>query len=91
MYVSCCDYLLAVKIYNKQLPKITPSQTSQPSPIAIINFSWPLSSTRSIFEQALNTLHRINRAKLFTENSGFGISLQVGGQLTPKIYSIETQ
>ena len=41
MYVSCCDYLLAVKIYNKQLPKITSSQTSQPTPIAFINFSWP--------------------------------------------------
>ena len=43
-----------------------------------------------IFEQASNTLHHINRAKLFTENSlpwlGSGISLGVGGQLTPKIY-----
>ena len=43
-----------------------------------------------ICEQALNTLHHINRAKLLTENfamAGLHDILWGGGQLTPEIHS----
>ena len=47
-----------------------------------------------ICEQALNTLHHINREKLFTENSAMArlwdILSRVGDQLTPEIYSSKT-
>ena len=42
-----------------------------------------------ICEQASITLHHINRAKLYSENSASGISFGVGGQLTPEMYSRE--
>ena len=45
--------------------------------------------TEQICEQASNTLHHINIAKLFMKTLpwlGSGISLGVGAQLTPKIY-----
>ena len=89
MYVSCCDYLLAVKIYNKQLPPncqklLLPKPHNQPLLHLSISHGRPLSSTCSIHLLNNRSLNKLTERNFSRKTLATVYPYRLGASCPPK-------